>query len=107
MTHTRSNTCSYTSSTGFIVAVALLAICPSESYAIGGTLCNLINGVVFGVGTLSGTGIAQPIATIGVLMVGVGAALGRVSWTLALTVAVGIAAVFAANSIAADLGGGC
>lgn len=41
-----------------------------------------------------------------VLMVGVGATLGKVSWTLAITVAVGIAAMFSAASLVGSLSGG-
>jgi len=65
------------------------------------TLCNMI------VTELYGHFLAKAIATIGVLMVAVSAALGRMSWTLAVTVACGISAMFIAPTIAATFGGGC
>ncbi len=51
--------------------------------------------------------LGKAIATIGVLIVGVGAALGRMSWTMAVTVACGISGMFAARAIAGSFGGGC
>jgi type IV secretory pathway VirB2 component (pilin) len=51
-------------------------------------------------------GLASAIATVGVLMVAVGATLGRMSWTLAITVSIGIAGMFVAHSIVVDLSGG-
>lgn len=68
---------------------------------VGAVLCAMITAEMF-------TGqLGKAIATVGVLIVGVGAALGRVSWTMAVTVAVGISAMFSARAIAGSLGGGC
>lgn len=79
-----------------LALVVTLALLPTASWAVGAALCDMIYGVM-------SSGLARAIATIGVLMVGVGATLGKVSWTLALTVAVGIAAMFGVSSILAGL----
>ena len=109
MTHSRSHTCGSSPPLSLLLVVTLLALIPADAHAVGGTLCNMINAVMYNTGPLggAGAGLAKAIATVGVLMVGVGAALGRVTWTLAVTVAVGTACMFAANTIAANLGGGC
>jgi type IV secretory pathway VirB2 component (pilin) len=44
--------------------------------------------------------IAKGIATISVIMLGIGAMLGKISWSMALLLVVGIAIVFNAGAIA-------
>jgi len=84
----------------FSVAMLLFyTVMAEQAHAIGGTLCAMI-------GSVMGSGLARAIATVGVLMVGVGATLGRMSWTLAITVAVGIAAMFSTASLVGSLSGG-
>jgi type IV secretory pathway VirB2 component (pilin) len=83
-----------------VALVSFSAITTSSAFAGPGmTLCLMIALVM-------GGGLANAIATVGVLMVGVGAALGRMSWTLAITVAVGIACMFATATIVSWLSGG-
>lgn len=48
----------------------------------------------------------KAIATIAIIAVGVGALLGKISWGMALIVAIGVALVFGAASIVTALGGG-
>lgn len=84
--------------------VTIFMLNMTSVYAVGNVgpaLCTMINNEMFA-GQLG-----KAIATIGVLIVGVGAALGKVSWTMAVTVAVGISCMFAARAIAGSLGGGC
>ena len=50
------------------------------------------------------TNVAKGIATLAIIMLGIGAMLGKVSWSMALLVAVGIAVVFNAGAVAASLG---
>jgi type IV secretory pathway VirB2 component (pilin) len=87
-----------------MMVIALSSTLSTAAYAtgnVGPVICTLIRNEMF-------TGsLGKAIATIGVLVVGVGAALGKVSWTMAVTVAVGISCMFAARGIAAALGGGC
>ena len=44
------------------------------------------------------------IATIGIAIIGILATLGRVTWTQALVVGVGVSTIFAASSIAESMG---
>ena len=56
-------------------------------------------------------GTGQAIATLAVIIIGVGALLGKVSWGMAIIVGLGIATIFGAgdlaSSLAGDGGGGC
>lgn len=57
---------------------------------------------------MSNGGVVPAIASIGVIMLGVGAILGKVSWGMAVLVAVGIAVIFGYGAIVTTLGGaGC
>ncbi len=78
-----------------VIGIYLLLIVPAHA----GTLCTVANIAVQNYG--------RGLATLGVLGVGIGATLGKVSWTLAVTVAVGISILFSAGVIAGTLGGGC
>ncbi len=49
--------------------------------------------------------LGRGLATLAVIVVGVGATLGKVSWGLAITVAVGIAVVFNAHDVMSRLTG--
>ena len=51
------------------------------------------------------TNVAKGIATLAIIMLGIGAMLGKISWSMALLVAVGIAIVFNAGSVVGSLGG--
>ena len=85
-----------------LMAVAIYTVVASQAYAAGAagsTLCTYI-------GIEMGMGLGRAIATIGVLIVGVGAALGRMSWTTAVTCAVGIAFMFSAGVVVQALGKG-
>lgn len=68
---------------------------------VGGGLCDVV-------GNLSG-GTASAIATLAVLILGIGAFFGKVNWGLAVLFAVGIAAMFGAATIVTTIGGasGC
>jgi type IV secretory pathway VirB2 component (pilin) len=85
-----------------LMAVAIYTAIATQAYAAGAAgaaLCTYI-------GVEMGTGLGRAIATIGVLIVGVGAALGRMSWTTAITCAVGIAFMFSAGIVVQNLGRG-
>jgi len=69
----------------------------SSSNAIEQVFCNIVQ-------SLTGT-TGKAIATVAVIAVGVGALLGKISWGLALIVALGIALIFGAASIVMVLGG--
>jgi len=59
--------------------------------AITQVLCNVV-------GQLSG-GIGKAIATIGIIVLGIGMFIGKLSWPLAIATAIGIGMIFGAASI--------
>ena len=80
------------------ISIYMLIISPALAQGITGTptpmgivLCNIVK-FVYG-------NLGRGLATLAIMVVGVGATLGKVSWGLAITVGVGISVVFNANSI--------
>lgn len=61
-------------------------------------LCNVIN-------WFNGP-IGKGIATIALIVVGVGALMGKVSWGLAIIVGLGVAIIFGATTVVSAIGGG-
>jgi type IV secretion system protein VirB2 len=77
---------------------AAMAAAPAgDSNAIEQVFCNVVL-------ILTGT-TGKAIATVAVIAVGVGALLGKISWGMALIVALGVALIFGAASIVSSLGG--
>jgi len=50
--------------------------------------------------------IGKAIATLAIVIVGIGALMGKISWGMAMIVGIGVALVFGAATIVAALGGG-
>ncbi|MBM3617927.1 MAG: TrbC/VirB2 family protein [Alphaproteobacteria bacterium] len=65
---------------------------------LGTVLCNIVS-------WLTGT-TGRALATIAIVIIGIGALMGKVSWGMAIIVAIGIAIVFGAGQIVSLLGGG-
>jgi type IV secretory pathway VirB2 component (pilin) len=65
---------------------------------IAGTMCKITN-------SLTGP-IGKAIATIAVVVLGIGLFLGKLSWGLAMATAIGIGLIFSASGIVNWLGGG-
>lgn len=82
-----------------LFALALLA--PQAAMATG----PLTEALCAVVGWMTG-GTGQAIATLAVIIIGVGALLGKVSWGMAIIVGLGIATIFGAADLAGSLGGG-
>ena len=59
--------------------------------SVGAMLCALVN-------SITGT-TGRAIATIGIIIIGIGALLGKISWGVAIIVVLGIALVFGAASL--------
>ena len=83
----------------FLLAAAILALPETASAAdvIGGVLCDVVawfNGP-----------IGKGIATLAIIIIGVGALMGKVSWGMAIIVGIGVAVVFGASDIVDALGG--
>ena len=50
--------------------------------------------------------IGRGIATLAIIVIGVGALMGKVSWGMAIIVGIGIAVIFGAPTIVNELGAG-
>jgi type IV secretory pathway VirB2 component (pilin) len=70
---------------------------PSNNTPMGDVLCDVVGFVIYG-------NLGRGLATLAIIMVGIGAMLGKVSWGLAITVAVGISVIFGAIGIGDSLG---
>ncbi len=80
-----------------LVMAALAPSVAGDSNAIEQVMCNVVL-------ILTGT-TGKAVATVAVIAVGVGALLGKISWGMALIVALGIALIFGASSIVTEVGG--
>jgi type IV secretion system protein VirB2 len=69
---------------------------PATTTAIDNTMCEVVN-------LLTGRA-GKAIATIGVVFLGIGLFMGKMSWSVALAVALGIGAIFGAGTIVNALG---
>jgi type IV secretory pathway VirB2 component (pilin) len=65
---------------------------------IGQVLCNVVTWLTGPVG--------KGIATLAIIIIGLGALMGKVSWGMAIIVAIGVALIFGAAAIVNQLGGG-
>lgn len=65
---------------------------------IGRTLCTVVEWFTGPVG--------QGIATLAIIVIGVGALMGKVSWGMAIIVGIGVAVIFGAPAIVSELGTG-
>ncbi len=90
--------------------LVLVAVCvgasmiPHSAMAIGGD-SNAIEQVFCNVVAILNGTTGKAIATVAIIAVGVGALLGKISWGMALIVALGVALIFGAASIVTALGG--
>jgi len=89
-----------------LFAVYVVAMVPEMALAqgetIGDVLCNVVKWFNGRVG--------QGIATLAIIVIGIGALMGKVSWGMAIIVGIGIAVVFGATTIVnevADNAQGC
>lgn len=90
---------------GFACSIALFILTTSSVYAQGTPMGDVLCIVV---GWMSGN-MARGLSTLAVVMVGIGATIGKVSWGLAITVAIGISVMVNAVWLAGILVGfaGC
>jgi type IV secretion system protein VirB2 len=82
-----------------MVMVFATFLIPSAAYAgdtIGDVLCEVANWFNGPVG--------RGIATLAIIVVGVGALMGKVSWGMAIIVGIGVAVIFGAPTIVDELG---
>lgn len=95
-----------------VMLTAALFIVPQEVWAqtvgatgggVGGK--NAIQTVLCNITDLLNGPTGKAIATIAIIIVGVGALMGKVSWGMALIVALGVALIFGASSIVDAIAG--
>ena len=74
----------------------------TESSSAGGsTISNVLCDVV---DWFTGP-VGKGIATLAIIIVGIGALMGKVSWGMAIIVGIGVAVIFGASTLVDDLGG--
>lgn len=81
-----------------MLAVYAVALMPMEAFAddtIGAVLCGVVEWFTGPIG--------QGIATLAIIVIGVGALMGKVSWGMAIIVGIGVAVIFGASSIVDQL----
>ncbi len=81
-----------------MLAVYAVALMPMEALAddsIGAVLCGVVEWFTGPIG--------QGIATLAIIVIGVGALMGKVSWGMAIIVGIGVAVIFGASSIVDQL----
>jgi len=83
---------------GLFAAAIFTPDMASAGGVIGDVLCNAVEFIT--------TGVGAAIATLAVIVIGIGALMGKVSWGMAIIVALGIAIIFGAGTIADTLSGG-
>lgn len=79
---------------------ACISMIPDSAFASGNAIQTVFCNVV---ALLTGT-TGKAVATVAIIAVGVGALLGKISWGMALIVAIGVALVFGAGTIVDALG---
>ena len=82
----------------FLLVILMVSTAYATNSAMGNALCNIVQ-IVYG-------NLGRGLATLAVVVIGVGATLGKTSWGLAMTVAVGIAVIFNAGTVVGYLGAG-
>lgn len=94
-----------------LLALYAAALVPADALAYypgsgtgsgGGTIGDLLCRVA---GWFTGR-VGQGIATLAIIVIGIGALMGKVSWGMAIIVGIGVAVIFGAPIIVDELGGG-
>lgn len=81
----------------FVLGFTLLSAEPAmaQQSPMGNVICFII-GIIYG-------NLGRGLAVLAVIIVGIGATVGKVSWGLAMTVAIGVGTVFGAVPLVAYL----
>ena len=80
-----------------IMIVPDMALASSGGTPIANVLCHVV-------GWFNGP-VGKGIATLAIIVIGVGALMGKVSWGMAIIVGVGVAVIFGADTLVDQLGG--
>ena len=86
---------------GMFAVAFLMPEMAAAGTVLADTLCDAVEFITEGAGAA--------IATLAIIVIGIGALMGKVSWGMAIIVALGIAIIFGAGQLAEALGadGGC
>lgn len=96
------------------LALSAMVMAPDMAHAAAGGA--VIGDILCGVVDWFTGPIGQGIATLAIIVIGIGALMGKVSWGMAIIVGIGVAVIFGASSLVTDLaagstatgaGGGC
>jgi len=82
----------------FLIPADAMAQTVTDSTVLGDLLCGVA-------GWFTGS-VGKGIATLAIIVIGVGALMGKVSWGMAIIVGLGVAVIFGAPSIVNELAGG-
>lgn len=96
-----------------LVAAYAVFLIPADAYAATATISwgasanggGVIGGLLCNVAKWFSGPVGKGIATLAIIVIGVGALMGKVSWGMAIIVGVGIAVIFGAPTIVSELGG--
>lgn len=77
--------------------LAFAAVTPTET-VVGNMMCTVVGWF------LGNTG--KGLATIAIIVIGIGALMGKVSWGMAIIVGLGISIIFGASALVNSLSGG-
>ncbi len=79
-----------------ILMLPELGLAGDGETVVSNVLCRVVNWFTGSVG--------KGIATLAIIIIGVGALMGKVSWGMAIIVGIGVAVIFGAASIVDELG---
>ena len=85
-----------------MVAYAVMLV-PFDALAAGGGPASIESALCTVIGWFTGN-VGKSIATLAIIIIGVGALMGKVSWGMAIIVGLGVAVIFGAPQIAGLLG---
>jgi type IV secretory pathway VirB2 component (pilin) len=88
---------SFLALTLFVATLTMPEMALADAGSITETLCTLVN-------WMTGT-TGRAVATLAIIIIGVGALMGKVSWGMAIIVALGVAIIFGAPALVGMLGG--
>ncbi|MEZ5690107.1 MAG: TrbC/VirB2 family protein [Rickettsiales bacterium] len=84
-----------------VMLTAIVVMLPDMAFATNTVIGNMMCTVV---GWFTGT-TGQGLATIAIIVIGIGALMGKVSWGMAIIVGLGISLIFGASALVGALGG--
>jgi type IV secretory pathway VirB2 component (pilin) len=82
----------------FILSISDTAMAAAATDPIGDKLCDMV--------ALLQGGTAKAVATVAIIGVAGGLLLGKLNWTVALTVSAGVVVIFSASAIVKMISGG-